>query len=113
MLTSQVAVIAAGASVSTAVNLFDGNLVGIQMPAAWTAAGIQLEGSFDGLSFFPLHDVSGNALGIASPGINLQYALDPVNFLGVRFVRIRSGTSAAPVIQVSSATLNLLSRRFL
>src|SRR5512147_9840 len=48
--------IANGAAVSSAVNIAGGTLVAIKLPAAWTAADLTFEGSFDGTTWQPVFD---------------------------------------------------------
>ena len=105
------ATIAAGASLSDAVDLTGYTLVGIQIPAAWTvtATTVTLYGSVDGSTYGPLHTI----------GIYQQYP-DPedlsgflfasplYHFAGVRYVKLLSGTTATPVAQVAKREIKVV-----
>jgi hypothetical protein len=65
-------VIANGAAVSTAINLAGGTLVAIQLPAAWTAADITFEGSFDGTTWAPVFDDASAEVKIAAATVAAQ-----------------------------------------
>ena len=110
----QSAVIANGASLSDTVELGDGvrQLVGIQMPAAWTAASLTFAVSFDGTTFVPLY-WDGAEYTVAAAGgaaASLGVSLEPSAFAGWPFVRVRSGTAASAVNQAAERTLQVLTR---
>lgn len=92
-------------SVSQAIDLRGFVIKAILMPAAWTAAGLSLKGSQDGVNFFPWGQnangaettllsaiVGGNYVSLVSPGNNYAQVLP-------RFIKLVSGTNAAPVAQ--------------
>ena len=104
----QAAVIASGASVSGDLNLGGRILVGIAMPAAWTAASITFEVSPDrGTTWLDMYDITETEMAI-SPVVDNYYAIDPLQFLGVNHLRIRSGTAATPVNQGAERTVTLM-----
>ncbi len=102
--------IASGASLSGAVQLGDGVLAGILMPAAWTAAALTFEGSMDGSTFKPIYD---------DVGVEIQFTVDadrvvivaPYDFSALKFMKVRSGTLAAGVNQAAERILQLLMRQ--
>jgi len=109
------AVIAAAASLSGDVDLGgDGarQLVGLQLPAAWTAASLTFAVSADGEAYVPLfwggaeYTVEAAGGAAASSGVSLE----PAAFASWPFVRVRSGTAAAPVNQAAERTLQALTR---
>lgn len=120
--------IAAGAALSNAVNI-NGELLAIELPSGWTAAAITFQVSFDGSTFYELQDASGNTVTIPSAAIPTGAAahialsvstaaygttgptISPIDFRGAMYVKVRSGTSASPVNQVSAITLNLIIRQ--
>lgn len=107
------ATIANGASVSDAWDMgLGGGLIGLISPSAWTAAGIQLEGSMDNVTFYPLTDTLGSAVGISSVTVSLMYYFDALAAMPARYIRVRSGTSAVPVNQGAARTLYLIARQF-
>lgn len=103
-------VIANGESLSTAVDLTDSLvLVGLQMPAAWTAAGITLQASVDGITYGDLKDYAGNEYSLVVTADDYLY-LDPAELVSIRYLKVRSGTSGTPVNQAAERTITLLVR---
>jgi hypothetical protein len=110
------AAIAAGQSLSPEVDIGGyGSLVGIQVPANWSTAGISFQCSIDGgTTWGEVTDIAGTALAVGSlTGGTLVYfvALDPAKFRGVRAIKVRSGTQAAAVNQTNQVTLQLVLRQ--
>ncbi len=105
-------VIANGASASAALDLGGLHLAAIAMPAVWTAAALSLQTSFDGVTWFDVFNSDGTELlltVLASQYILLDFTKTIA--LG-QMVRLRSGTSAAPVVQGGARTLSVVSRSF-
>lgn len=101
------ATIANGASLSGEVVIPDGLApVGIIMPGTWTTATLSFEVSYDGTTFSPLFDGSGeiNPAAAASRYISL----DPTKFRGVSRMKVRSGTSASAVAQGADRVLTVV-----
>ena len=55
-LTNPTLTILTGETVSSAAYIGNGELVGFQMPTAWTTADITLQGSADGVTFQDVYD---------------------------------------------------------
>ncbi len=105
----QTAAIANGAALSPAVALGQKTLLGIVMPAAWTAAALTFQVSIDDTTFNELYDGAGNAVSItAAAGQFVQ--IDPAKWRGVTAIKVRSGTSGAPVNQGQAAAIQLVTR---
>lgn len=105
------AVIAAGQSLSGEVDIGSAyTLVGIWMPAAWTAASLTFQVSPDGGTTWLEHYNAAGIETIVTVAAGQYVALDPALWRGVSALKIRSGTSASPVNQVAQATLNLVTR---
>lgn len=103
------ATIASGAALSAAVNLDTTNLVAIQMPATWTTANLTFQASYDGTTFNDVYDSSGTELSVTAAAS--QYiTLTPADFAGMKIIKIRSGTTGAPVNQGGDRTLQLVTR---
>lgn len=98
--------IANGASVSGSVELGGDSIVGVAMPAAWTAAQLGVEASVDGTNFSPCYDAAGDELLIAAAA-SRYIVLAPEMTKGLRYVRLRSGTVAAPVNQGAAREISL------
>jgi len=95
------------------VDLGGWTIVGIVIPAAWTTAGLSFQASADGgATWGELLDETATAksVGSVTGGAEVFIAVDPTKWRGVRSVKVRSGTSSAPVAQVSAVTLQLLTR---
>ena len=102
------ATIANGASLSGALSLSGFRFVGVQMPAAWTAAVITFQASFDGTTYADL-TFEGTEINYAAAAS--QYiAADPAKFAGIRYLKIRSGTSSAAVAQGAQRLLSAVTR---
>lgn len=100
-------------SLTTGVDLADHSIVGIVMPAAWTAAGISFRGSIDGTNYFTLVDATGAEITVTSPAASDYVALSqPMRdeLEAVRFLQLRSGTNAAPVNQGAARVMTLIVR---
>jgi hypothetical protein len=87
-------------------------LVGIQMPAAWTAAVPHVRRQHDGTTFVPLYwdgaeYTISRRVALRRP---LGVSLEPSAFAGWPFVRVRSGTAGAAVNQAAERTLVVLTR---
>src|ERR1044072_669262 len=92
--TLNTATIANGASLPGAVDLGRTRLAKINMPASWTAAVLTFQTSSDNVTYRDLYDSYGveyTAQAAASRSIILNLA----DWLGSRYVKVRSGTSAA------------------
>lgn len=110
---SQVTVrIANGAALSNAVNLANvGRVVAIQMPAAWTAAGLSFSASADGSTYGPdIVNDAGTAATVTATADDYialaQTQRDLVN--AAKFLKVRSGTSGAPVNQAADRDIILV-----
>jgi hypothetical protein len=107
------AAIAAGASLSGQVNLGAKTLVGIVIPANWTTAGLSFQASGDGgATFGELLDETATPKSVSSvtSGAYTVIAVDPTKWRGINCIKIRSGTSAAPVVQVNAVAITLILR---
>lgn len=99
--------IANGASLSAATVLGGFHLVGVLMPAAWTAASITLQASLDGVTFYDVYDRYGVEYTVAAAA-SRYVALPPIDLGTVEQIKIRSGTGAAVVNQGAARVLTLV-----
>jgi hypothetical protein len=106
------ATIADTASLSGAVDLGPGQtLVGIESAAGWTTAVLSFQVSLDNVTFVEYFNSSGVA--VSTPGslaASQRMGLDPSDFLSVRYLKVRSGTSGAAVAQSGGDVLTLVTR---
>lgn len=110
--------IATGTSLSDEVNVGARRIVGIIMPAAWTAAGIAFQALLREPSALPKVPVFGNVVDNAGAAINIAgagvaadgyVAIPPaVGLEGLGRIKVRSGTNAVPVNQAAARQLFLV-----
>lgn len=105
------ATIAINESLSTAVAIGGSALVGLIMPAAWTAANITLQGSHDGVTFNNVHTDDGTEKTITAAA-SRYIALNPADYIGMDEIKLRSGTNAAAVTQAAARTITLVFQSF-
>ncbi len=77
---------------SNVIDLGGSRLLGLLHPAALTGTSLDIEGSFDGVTFFKLVNTSGVVLSVpfsASRGMTFV----PADFAGWRFLRLVSDSS--------------------
>jgi hypothetical protein len=112
-ITLNPAVIAPGGSLSAPCPLGAMTLVGISMPAVWTAASLTFQCSPDGgTTWQELYDDAGNEItAVAAAGqMILTLKIPEYTLRGVNLFKVRSGTLAAPVVQTPGCTVNLITR---
>jgi hypothetical protein len=104
--------IAAAGSVSTEVRVPHLSLVEVDLPAAWDAAGLTVQTADDVQGApGPWRDAFSLAGEIVLPaGASRSVSLDPSLVPLAQWVRVRSGTSAAPVAQTQIRTIGLAFR---
>ena len=91
-------------------------MVGISMPAAWTAASLSFQVSSDGgTTWQELFNDNGTAVSIpaASAAAGQFIALTTnsnYTWRGVNMMKVRSGTVGVPVVQTIGATVTLVAR---
>jgi hypothetical protein len=109
--TLKLATIDIQGSLSAGVDILGLLLLGVKMPAAWTAAGLTFQGSVDGgVSYQDLYDEDGNEVGWTGAAIDrilLQAGAQPI-VAGLTHLKVRSGTAALPVAQGAARTLVLI-----
>lgn len=113
-----VATIPNGQALSDAVPLGGAEMTGLLMPAAWTAAGLTFQGSLDGVNYFEISLDTGAPTAATVPsaaaaagallvrGAAGTSALAQI--LGIPFIKVRSGTSGAPVNQAAERQIKIL-----
>lgn len=93
---------------SDAFSLHGRTPVGVYMPGTWTAANLTFLAcsTIDG-TFVSMYSTAGSEL-VVTAAASLYLPIDPVNFHGVGFLIIRSGTAATPVQQGGARSLVLM-----
>lgn len=106
--------IVAALSLSDALDMFGRRHipVAIQMPAAWDAASLTFQGSHDGVTFSNIYFDGAEYTILAAGGAVAGggISLNPDAFLGWTYIKVRSGTLAAPVAQAAARTITVLTR---
>lgn len=108
-LIDATATIANGASLSGAIDLGSTRLAGIQMPAAWTAAALTFQASFDGVTYADVYSTGGTELSYTVAASRF-IPLSITDWGGVRYLKVRSGTTGTPVNQGGARTIQLTLR---
>jgi len=110
-LYTTTATISASGTISPAVDIENTCLVGIIMPAAWTAAPITFQASTDGVAFANAYDNNGMEITVQAAA-SRYIVVPPLTLVGVVSLYVRSGPNATPVTQAAQATLTLVLRPF-
>lgn len=105
-VSTQDAVIANGSSLGDGIDLGGSSVIGIQMPASWTAANLTFQASHDGVTYADLYDSAGEFTVTAAASRFI--VIDPTTLLGARYLKVRSGTAGAAVNQGAARTLVLI-----
>jgi hypothetical protein len=100
-------VISNGQSLSAGVDLGVARLVGLSIPATFEPATLSFQASFDGLTWNNIHDSSGTEKTVAV-GASRRVILSPADFYGVRHIKVRGGTAAAPTAVAADRTIKLI-----
>jgi hypothetical protein len=109
VLSTTTVTIANGTALSAAVDLTAFTLVAIQLPAGWTAASLTFQAANDNQNFGDVYDKSGEYTFLAVD-VSRYLVCDPTAFAGIRYLKVRSGTGAAPVNQGADRVLTLILR---
>jgi hypothetical protein len=99
--------IGAGANLSDVIDLGTARLIGLWIPAGWTSANLSFQASPDGVTFGEMTDDTGAAISVVAAASTFIIFSKPSQWLGVRYLKVRSGSSGAPVAQVSSEAIVL------
>jgi hypothetical protein len=101
-------VIASGQSLSPAIDLGVGRLVGITTPSNIdSATAVTFQASYDNATWNNVYDSSGVEKTL-TVGVSRWIILSPADFYGMRYVKVRLGTSGTPVAATADRTLQLI-----
>ena len=76
------------------------------MPAAWDAANLTFQSSGDGVNYFNAYDELGAEVTVIA-STSRRIRLDPTQWAGIQYIKVRSGTAGAAVNQTVQRTLYL------
>lgn len=105
-LTTITATIASGAAISAAIDIGNTRMARLALPAGWTTANITFQTSVDGLAFKNLYDIYGTEYTVVAAA-DRAILIPLADFIGVRHLKIRSGTIGTPVNQGADRILTL------
>lgn len=101
--------IANNESLSDGVKLYGNTLIGIIMPASWTAAVLSFQGSVDGgTTYYDLYDSTGTEKTVATVGTSRIIMLPPQDWFAIDAIKVRSGTTGSAVNQGGARTIQLI-----
>lgn len=103
---TKTATIENGGSLSGAVDLGGRKLVAIVMPSGWDAAGLTFQASPDGVTYYNLYD--GSSERTVNVAASYYSALAIGDWVGVRWLKVRSGTAGSAVNQTAERVLTLV-----
>ena len=99
--------IAAGDSMSGVVDRSTSDVVSLIMPAGWNDARLTFQVSIDGTDFHDVFDQNGHEVQVTVT-VNSAIAM-PDNYFGrIRFIKFRSGTRDAPVVQAEQRDMTIV-----
>lgn len=84
-----------------------GKPVAVITDAAWDTQAMTFQVSVDGVNFFNLYN-EGSEYQIAGAAASHFHRVDWSLFYGVKFLKVRSGTGAAPVNQAGDSVVTLV-----
>lgn len=85
--------IASGQTTSDALQLNAATILTVALPAAFTGTGVTFLGSFDGATYFAVVDTAGADIGATGLAAGDSFPVDPVVFLGYRYVKVVSNAA--------------------
>lgn len=104
-----ISTIANAGSLAPAIDLGGTTLAGIIIPSAWTAANLTFSVSTDNVTFNDLYDSTGTEVSVTVAASRF-IRLSPADWVGVRFLKVRSGTAAVPVAQGATRAISLVTK---
>jgi hypothetical protein len=102
--------IADGTSLSAALGLGSKTLCGIILPSTWNAASLTFQCSPDGTTFYEVVTAAAGAAATVVAAAGQFVQIDPALWHGINLVKIRSGTSGAPVAQTGAQVVTAVVR---
>lgn len=109
MINNGTVIIANGESLSSGTKIGGAAIVGVELPAAWTAANLTFQVSTDGSAYKDLYDSTGAEI-VVTAAASRYVRLPAVDFFGFRYVKVRSGTSGTPVNQGAERSITLVTK---
>ena len=99
--------IANGASLSGAAAIGSGTVVGLDLPVL-TSAALSFQASADGVTYREVFNSDGTTATSVAASTGDRLVAAPAALAGAAFLKVRSGTSGAPVAQGADRVVNLV-----
>jgi len=103
-----------GTSMSGSIDCGENFVVGLIMPDRWTPAQVSIQVSVDNNSFYDLFDFDLTVWNTAKevsfnvPPPGTAVAINPNTMLMAQYIKLRSGTRDAPIVQEETCMFTLL-----
>jgi hypothetical protein len=111
-ITTTLARIDDGQSLSNAVDCANNFVVGIIMPPAWTTARVSTLLSIDNVNFYDLFSFDMDSTSATEFVFNVtpgtMISINPNTMLPARYVKLRSGTRSKPVPQAAAREFTVI-----
>lgn len=104
--------VADGQSLSGSAFLETYELCGVITDSGWNTAALTFQGSYDDTNFFNVWN-GASELSYAAVTASIFVVFDPAIFLGIPYIKVRSGTSASAVNQTGNSVVTLVMRPIL
>lgn len=102
-----VVTIAAGTALTPEIDMGGKRLARITTPAAWTTANLTFQvAPISGGTFNDLYDSGGTEYTVTAAA-SRTIIIPLADFIGLRFIKIRSGTTGTPVAQAADRILTI------
>ena|SRR4030067_3630375 len=101
--------VANGVSLSGAINVETHVICAFVTDSGWNTAALSFQASSDGTNYFNLYS-DGSELTFAAIAASTWVTIDPARFLGIRHLKVRSGTAGSPVNQTGDSVVTVITR---
>lgn len=107
-------VISDGESLADSLDLGNNRPIAFEIPSTWTTADITFQSwSYSEKKWVNMIDYQGNEIEyVPLTSTSCRINVYPIHFIGVRYLKIRSGTSASPVNQSGDKRIGIISTRY-
>jgi hypothetical protein len=106
------AVIPINTALSQEIDLNGLTVIGVEMPAEWTAAVLTFQGGSTYGALGNVFDIYGNELRLLVVAGGMHPLESVLELLAWRYLRVHSGYAASPVNQMAERTVKLVCRPF-
>ncbi|MGV8131611.1 MAG: hypothetical protein ACP5N7_05935 [Candidatus Pacearchaeota archaeon] len=109
--TISTAVIDSNVAVGDSIDLADDRLIAIIIPSTWTTANLTFLASLGNGVWYNIYTYDGTELTYTAAA-SRWLIVKPIDFAGIRYLKIRSGTSGTPVLQADDRDVSLVKRGY-